>query len=496
MQSSFFSDKKRIVLVTFIVVILVGVGIAIILLPFYDELNVSFTIKSLAIKDGSMELTVEVANPGFQAKFVDFNLTSQNTNPLLFGNTKTNVAGGSAETLTILFDLPNPIMLPETFVFQLDALIQNRTIIHHSLNAPYNSPDFGSNSWMIKRTSLYTQKGDPWVIQLWLDLSKENFSSAVIHPTYQVRPFQDFIDSLAWPELLIGYNPLQKNVTLPIFDNSNGYTLIQLHLGPFFYDTNQSSYYAFNIMKSSREATYHLDKLMLSISQDSSVILNQTNIYLSGGYETLYLRQDNNKHSMLSAMLVDDSFYDEYGEPQNFLHGLEEEFLTYNNESYSVKDLLNITFPVLPLKWTVPDPVSVWGMLSDLPIIMNASLNLSQEWYRVKGTYWKHHGFDLAAGSTGKQNKDARVAGMSFLNSNLLVIAGGWFESTFVQRSFDLGTMRRAFLHEFLHTLSAVHVDEPFYLMSPGLGGWLFHPQTYQVVVGNIDQYTGLYFES
>lgn len=488
MQSSFFSDKKRIFLATFVVIIVVGAGIAIMLLPFYEELNVSFSIENLAIKDGSIELTVEVVNPGFQPKYVDFNLTSQNTDPLLFGNLKTTIAGGSAETLTVLLNLPNVITFPETFVFQLDALVQNRTTIHHSLNASYTPPEFHSIPWVIKRTSLYAQKGDPWIIQFWLDLTKVNFSSAVIHPTYYVRP----VDFPAWPELLIGYNPLQKNITLPNFSNSNAYGLVQLDLGPFFYDINQSSYYAFNILKSSRSAIYYLDKLMVSISKDGSMIVNPTNIYLSGGFEFFHLKQDINKNAVLSAMLVDDFFYDEYGEPQDFLHGLEEEFLTFNNESYSVKDLLNVSFPVLPLKWTIPDPVTVGAMLSDLPLIMNTSLNLGQEWYRYKGTYWKHHGFDLAAGGTGKQNQGEHVGGLAYLNSNLLVIAGGWFESTFVQRSFDLGTMRRVFLHEFLHTLGAVHINEPFYLMAGALGGWLLHSQTYQVVVGNIDQYAGL----
>ncbi|MFX0063964.1 MAG: hypothetical protein ACFFC7_17480 [Candidatus Hermodarchaeota archaeon] len=485
MLASFSSNKKRIALVIVIAVVLVGTGIVIVFLPFYEELNVSFSITDLSFRDGNLELKIEIVNPSLQPKFVDFNLTSQNTNPLLFGNLKTTIAGGSAETLIFLLDLPNPIILPESFVFQLDALIQNRTVIHHSLNALYTPPEFGSDSWVIKQTSFLTRKGDPWIIQLWLDLSKENFSSAVIRPTYQVEPFQDFI---AWPEMLIGYNPLQKNITLPNFDNSSGYSLVQLDLGPFFYDTNQLSYYAFNIAKSSRSATYNLDKLMISVSKDMDTILNQT-ISID---EVLYLEQDTNRHAILSAMLVDNFFYDEYGDPQSFLHGLEEEILTYNNVTYRIRDLLNITFSVLPLKWTIQDPVSIENMLSDLPIIMNATLNLGQEWYRYKGTYWKHHGFDLAAGSTGKKNKSGRVSGLAYMNSNIFVLCGGWYESTFIQHSYNLGSMRGAFFHEFLHTLGANHINEPFYLMSGVVGGWLFHPQTYQAVINNIDQYAGI----
>ncbi|MFX1538461.1 MAG: hypothetical protein ACFFDI_30075 [Promethearchaeota archaeon] len=487
MQSSFFSDKKRIALVTFIAVILVAAGIAIILVPFYEELNVGFTIQNLAIRDDSMELTVEVVNPGFQPKYVDFNITSQNTDPLLFGNLKTTIAGGSAETLTVLLNLPNPVIFPEVLTFQLDVLVQNRTRLQHLLNASYSLPEFGSNSWSIQQSRFSTQKGDPWIVVLWLDLSKDNFSSAVIRSSYQIQPPQGDTGFLGWPDPLVGYNPLQKNISLPQFHRLGGYSLVQLDIGPFFYDTIQSNYYAFNTFKSNRSATYHLDAVTFSISKGNNVFLNQTVVI----DEVLSLNQDIGKHAVLSAVLVDTPFYDEYGDLEAFFSGLEGVALNYTNEARTITDIFNLTFPALPLNWTVPDPASVGYMLNDLPELMKDSLNLSQNWQTRKGTDWKNHGFDLAAGVSGKQHQGAKIAGMTYLHSNRLIVFGGWFESTFVQRSFDLGTMRRAFLHEFFHTLGVPHNDEPFCIMGV-IGGWILHPTTHQLVVENIGQYDGV----
>lgn len=487
MQSRFFSEKKRIILVSVVAVVLIGAGIGIILWPILEEQNIGFIIKDMSITDNIMEITVEVQNFGFQAKFVDFNLTSQNTDPILFGSLKETIAGGSTETFTLFLNLPNPVIFPEVLTFQLDALVQNRTRLQHLLTAPYNPPEFGSNSWSVQQSTFSTQKGDPWTILLWLDLSKDNFSSTVIRPSYQIQPPQGSISFLLWPNSLIGYNPLQKNINLPQFHRLSGYSLVRLDIGPFFYDTTQLSHYAFNTFKSNRSATYHLDTVTFSISKGTNVLLDQTVLI----DEDLSVNQDIDKHAVLSAVLVDTPFYDKYGNLEAFLTGLEGEPLSYMNESLTITDIFNLTFPALPLNWTVPDPASVGDMLNNLPELMKDILNLSQNWQTKKGTDWKNHGFDLAAGVSGKQNQGERIGGMTYLDSNLLIGFGGYYENASSHVSFNLGVMQRVFLHEFFHTLGVPHNDEPFCIM--GLfGGWKLHPTTHQLVGENIGQYDGV----
>ncbi|MFX0095004.1 MAG: hypothetical protein ACFFBD_24930, partial [Candidatus Hodarchaeota archaeon] len=264
------------------------------------------------------------------------------------------------------------------------------------------------------------------------------------------------------------------------------HALIQLDVGPFFYDVNQKSYYAFNINKFTHKATYHFNEVIISISKNNSTLSNQTIVI----DESLYLQQDVNNHTILSAVLVDNFFYEKFGDLQKYLWGIGDRVIEYNNETYLVKDLLNLTFSGLPLSWT-PNPPSALDMLPVLPSLMKAELNLSANWRKIKGTYKNHHGFDLAVGLSGKQSLGTE-SGLSYVPSNFFVVFGGWYETDFLERELDLEGIQMVFLHEFLHTLGINHVPELSYLMSPYLSRWTLHNQTYQGFLRNINQYTGL----
>ncbi len=454
--------------------------------PSHEKLTI--TLNDAVVDGDFLNVSINVRNPSSKTKNVALNVTSPDF-PFSFFSHIDVFLEKEEKTFIIAHELPEISVLPSTAEFFLNVSVDNKDFFVISQNITLKTPTLPASGWKIVDGKNYVRKGEPWKKYLWINLSKFDVMNAEIITKMQVDVPVAFNKAFKWPTKLVGFNPFQRNLTVPRFETAE-FVIIQLKIGPFIYDSMSQSYYAFNINKTTRNAKYTLDWFSFNITKGSNVLLSY-NITTS---QELGVELLPNQHAVLAVTFVDALFLSDYGDVNIFLDSLEKQTFVYENLSYQVGDFFNVTYVALPLNWSIPENFSAEMALDLLPTLAKQQLNLSIEWnYDYTGTYWAHHGFDLLAGLSGRQNIGEQIGGYAYISGNMLSIFGGWYENSLLQRKYSYDTMKLVFLHEFFHTLGAEHTKEQFgFIMAPQLGNWVLHPDTYKIIKDKFEQYDGM----
>ena len=206
--------------------------------------------------------------------------------------------------------------------------------------------------------------------------------------------------------------------------------------------------------------TVQLNSTILSPNQNSSI-----NLILGPGFRTWALglnsysimfnlldsesqgiRVDFNvenhpsEHRVLSYVLVDQIFIDQFGSPESYI----KDASYYFEQQFEIRII-----PVLvDTTWTVPDD---HGTVFDLwPLALSDAgvrLNLGRDWQMGLNTSPNNHGFDHILACTGLNSSHLGVAG---LRSNFAVVTGGNEIG-----SISNNTVHRVIQHEISHNYNA-----------------------------------------